>query len=266
MFRCCISFLTLISLGLAVACAPRISQSFRVVPSDPAYLLRSPDKKDTPFGEVLRAYNGFEPGRNWIDLQPLTGLRIENAYYEKGANRKGLTGFLGTEVARYDLTSAGLHLFSTEPMKNRPEWDVAAQDLISTAQLNLSSHRFFYEIVFSKKDNKHGAVLLSAASLEEIERLSAQLADPETVCTEGSIHCTVFPEACSVSVEMKVVLNGKPEVVFWGSQLLSALPQTVHHLEMKRLYQGRLTPVKLDVGDSDALRLPLLPGDEVSWR
>jgi hypothetical protein len=265
-FRCPASLLVFTSLGLTLACAPRVSQIFRVVPADPAYLLRSPDQKDTPFSDVLRAYNGFEPGRNWIDLEPLMGLRIENAYYEKGANRKGLAGYLGTEVVRYDLTSSGLHLLSAEPMTNRPEWDVAAQDLISPEQLKLPNHRFFYEIVFSKKDNKHGAVLLSASSREEIEQLSAQLVDPESVCTKGSIHCTVFPQACSVSVEMKVVLNGKPQIVFWGSQLLGIVPQPLHHLEMKRVYRGRLTPVKIDLRDSDALRLPVLPGDELSWR
>lgn len=266
MFRDPSWFLFLLCCGAAVCCAPRVSQTFRVVPADPSYLLRSPDKKETPIEEVLRAYNGFEPGRNWIDLQPLMGLRIENAYYEKGANRKGLTGYLGTEVARYDLTAEGLTLLSEQPMKNRPEWDVAAKDLISAGQLKLRNHRFFFEIVFSKKDNKHGAVLLSAASGEEMDRLSAQLVDPESVCTKGSLHCTVFPEACSVSLEMKVALNGKPEIVFWGSQLRGILPSPVHRLEMKRLYHGHLTPVKIDVRDANALGMPVLPGDDLSWK
>jgi hypothetical protein len=230
------------------------------------YLLRSPDQKETPFGDVLRTYNGFEPGRNWIDLQALMGLRIENAYYERGANRKGLNGYLGTEVARYGFTPTGLELLSTEPMKDRPDWDVAAKDLIPPEQLRQREQRFFYEIVFSRKDNKHGAVLISANSKTEMESLMVQLADPETVCTKGSIHCTVFPEACSVSVEMKVVLNGKPSIAFWGSLLSAIVPHPVHQLEMKRLYRGRLTPVKIDGRDEDALRLPVLPGDEVTWR
>ncbi len=265
MFRQTLPFVTILACALT-SCTPRVSQSFRVVPADPAYLLRSPDRQDTPFPDVLRRFNGFEPGRNWVDLPPSMGLRIENAYYEKGASRRGLTGYLGAEVARYSSTAAGLELLSVEPMKNRPEWDRPVQNLIAPAQQRLPFHRFFYEIVFSKRNNIHGAVLLAADTSDELDRLSAELSDPETVCHNDSPQCTVFPEACTVSVEMKVVLNGKPETVFWGSQLVSIVPHPVHRLEMKRLDRGRLVPVKIDVQDANALRLPLLPGDRIDWK
>jgi len=260
-------FILLAAISLLTACAPRISQSFRVVPADPAYLLRSPDHQDTPFTDVLRRYNGFEPGRNWIDLQQSMGLRIENAYYEKGASRRGLTGYLGTEVARYSSNPpAGLILLSVEPMKNRPEWDLPVQSLIAPTQQHFAVHRFFYEIVFSKRDNTHGAVLLAAGTPEELDRLSALLSNPETVCYKDSQNCTVFPSACTVSVEMKIMLNGKPETVYWGSQLLSIAPHPLRHLEMKRFDRGHLVPVIINEQDADALRLPLLPGDQISWK
>lgn len=254
--------------GFAVlsSCAPRVSRNFRVLPVDQTYVLRSPERQDTPFGDILRSYNGFEPGHNWIDLEPSMNLRIENAYYEKGANRRGLSGYLGTEVALYSETQAGLELVSLTPMKNRPEWDVPVDQLITPVRTTLKYQRFFYSIVFSKRDNTHGAVLLAAATREELERLSAQLAEPETVCTPDSAHCTVFREACTVSVEMTVVLNGKPATVYWGSLLSSVVKWPVGHLEMKRLHKGKLAPVQIDGKDEDALRLPLLPGDEIRWR
>lgn len=97
-----------------LSCSLRHPAAFQVLPHNPAYLLRSPDARETPFPEVLRAYNGFEPGRGWIDLYSLMELRVENAYYQKGASRKGLEGFLGTEVARYAVRShaCGCSLFS----------------------------------------------------------------------------------------------------------------------------------------------------------
>jgi hypothetical protein len=36
-------------------------------------------------------------------------------------------------------------------------------------------------------------------------------------------------------------------------------------LQLLRLHDGRLTPVRIDVADPNALRLPLLPGDRVDW-
>ena len=247
------------------ACAVRLSRTyFEVLPNSPNYLLQSPDLRRTPFAEVLKAYNGFEAGRPWIDLEPLIELRIENAYYAPGARRTGLTGFLGTEVARYAVNSHGLALVSVHPMPDRPQNQLPVQDLISSTQTKFSRYRFYYEVVFSQRDHSHGSVLLGANSQAEIDALSARLAHPEAVCSQPSTHCTVFREACSVSVEMKVIVNGKPKSVLWGSTLASIAKQP-RHLELKRLYAGELRPVRIDATDPKSLLLPLLPGDRITW-
>ncbi len=191
-------------------------------------------------------------------------LRIENAYYRKGASRRGLEGFLGTEVARYEVTSHQLRLLSVQPMTERPEGDVPVQRLISQPETDLRYYRLYFEIVFKRNNNSHGSVLLAANSMEELDRLSAQISRPETICNATSTHCTAFPEACSVSVEMKIFVNGKPETVLWGS-ILASLTDQPQHLEVKRLYAGRLIPVEINARDPHALRLPLLPGDHVAW-
>ena len=67
-----------------------------------------------------------------------------------------------------------------------------------------------------------------------------------------------------MSVEMKVMVNGKPESVLWGSTLASIAKQPLH-LEMKRLYAGQLRPVRIDANDPQSLLLPLLPGDQITW-
>ncbi len=43
--------------------------------------------------------------------------------------------------------------------------------------------------------------------------------DPGAVCSSGSTYRAVFPEDCSVSVEMKVSVNGKSELVNSGNFL-----------------------------------------------
>lgn len=248
------------------ACAGRFSRTyFEVVPSAPNYLLQSPDSQRTPFPEVLKAYNDFEVGRAWINLEPLMELRIENAYYEPGAPRSGLAGFLGTEVARYGVRPHGLALVSVHPMSNRPKDEIPVQDLISNSETQFSHYRLYYEIVFSHRDHSHGSVILAADSRGEIEALSAQLSHPEAVCSQGATHCIVFPEACSVSVEMKVNVNGKAESLLWGSTLGSIAKQP-DHLEMQRWYAGQPRAVRLDAKDPKSLLLPLLPGDRIAWK
>jgi hypothetical protein len=213
---------------------------------------------------VLKAYNGFEAGHAWIDLKPLMELRIENAYYEPGSQRTGLAGYLGTEVARYVIRSQGLAAVSVQPMSNRPKDQVPVQGLISDADTKFSHYRLYYEVVFARRNHSHGSVLLGADSQTEIDALSAQLSHPELVCSAASIHCTVFPEACSVSVEMRVMINGKPESVLWGSTLASIAKQP-RYLTLKRMDAGQLRPVRIDANDTKALLFPLLPGDQIVW-
>ncbi len=192
-------------------------------------------------------------------------LRIENAYYQPGSSRRGLDGFLGTEIARYRVQANGLQLVSVQSMKERPPNDTPVQGLISPTVAAARYYRLYFEIVFNHANNTHGSVLLAADSTEELDQLSAQLNHPETVCNKASTHCTAFPEACSVSIEMQVVINGKPISLLWGSKLASVVGDHPQHLELKRFYAGRLTPVQINPRDADALHLPLLPGDHISW-
>jgi len=60
-------------------------------------------------------------------------LRIENAYYQSGASRRGLDGYLGTEVARYAVNTHGLRLESAVPIQGRPASDPPVRSLISPA-------------------------------------------------------------------------------------------------------------------------------------
>jgi len=238
--------------------------SFCVLPNEPNYLLQSPDSEKTPFSGVLHAFNGFNPGQGSLDLSPLMGLRIENAYYQKGASRHGLTGFLGTETAQYELTAEGLSLESAQPMTGRPESDVPVQQLIPESQLHFREYRLYLEIFLPGSAGTHSSALLGANSKDELNRLSEQITKPESVCNSRSAHCTVFPEACSVSVEMQITVNGKRQMAFWGSSLAS-IADHPHHLKITRLYAGRQTPIKIDASDRGALRLPLLPGDQITW-
>ncbi|HYK16803.1 MAG TPA: hypothetical protein VEV37_02225 [Bryobacteraceae bacterium] len=256
--------LALVVFLVAAGCASHHAQlAFKVIPSQPSYLLRSPELKDTTFPETPGLFTAV--GSGWVDLRPQMSLRIENAYYREGAPKHGLDGFLGTEIATYRVRR-GLRLVSTESkLERRPSDQAAVQDLISQVQRRYREHRFFYQIVFKLKGDSRGAVLLGGRSKEEVDRLGARLIqDPESVCGEnGSVRCTIFPAACSVALEMQVFVNGEPKTVAWGS-LLRSVVGNAKRFELVRLHHGRATPVELDPSDPNILLLPLLPGDRVT--
>ena len=64
---------------------------------------------------------------------------------------------------------------------------------------------------------------------------------------------------------MEVFENGKRRTVVWGSTVMNIAAHP-KQLELMRLHAGRLTPVYINAGDPNALRLPLLPGDRITWR
>lgn len=251
---------------LTVSCAThRSPTAFRVLPAQPDYLLRSPDSKDVPFPEVLSQFT--KVGSGWVELCPQTELRVENAYFREGAPKHGLANYLGTEIARYQVLSTGaLDRISVESrVEQRPSDQPPVQQLLSEPQMRRHHHRFFYQVLLSKKSNVRSAVLLGADSTEKLDRMTSQLmSEPESVCNDTSPQCTVFPEACTVSLEIEIMVNGTRRTVLWGSTL-SDFRETHLRVHLFRPYKDRLTPIEIDIHDREALRVPLLPGDVVKW-
>jgi hypothetical protein len=258
--------LALVFVLIAISCATRRAvTSFRVLPSSPDYLLRSPDSKDTPFPEVLGRYTNV--GADWVELRPQIELRVENAYFREGAPKHGLANFLGTEIARYHVAPTGMleQIAVESRLEQRPADQPPVQQLLDEPQKHYRYHRLFYQVLVSKKSDVRSAVLLSAASIDELDRLTKQLIrEPDSVCGGVSTHCTAFPEACTASLEIKIVVNGAPRTVLWGS-VLAGVAERHRRVELLRPYLGGLAPVEINLRDPEALRVPLLPGDVIKW-
>ena len=78
-----------------VSCAFRHGKAFQVLRGTPAYLLRSPDSRETPLTDVLRDYNGFEPAHSWIDLRPLMESSYRERLLREGLISQGTAGIFG---------------------------------------------------------------------------------------------------------------------------------------------------------------------------
>jgi hypothetical protein len=164
------------------------------------------------------------------------------------------------------VATGGLRLVSVQSTLTQRRGELPpVQNLIQRSQLRYRYHRFFHAVVFMQKGMKRGSILLGARSMDELDRVGQQfLTAPDIVCGGQSRQCSVFPEACTVSVDIEIVVNGAPRTVLWGSRISSVVPGA-RHIELSRFSGGRLTKLKIDPGGPDAFLLPLLPGDQVKW-
>ena len=194
-------------------------------------------------------------------------LRIQNAYYRDGLPKQGVDGYLGTETAHFQVRERGVRLLSVENLlKPHPREEPPVQELIPPSHRGFAHYRYFYAVVFNHRGNIRGSVLLGAASTDELDGMGAALVtDPDTICSGSSGHCVVFPEMCTVSIDIEIVVNGVPRVVASNS-LLASVATGAHHVELSRRKDaGLAVPPKIDPADPRSLPVPLMPGDRINW-
>ena len=260
-----IRLLLLGSLAAAFWAGCSAHHPWRVAPSPSGYALTD-GKQSEPYAQMLERYNRFETGSGWIDLKPYMRIQIENAYYEPGKPKRGLDGFIGTELVWYRKpVPPGLIEGAVTPkmLAPRPPEDPAVQTLLPPASRGFGAYRLFFSIRVNRRGATRGAVLLGAPNESDLSaRAAALLADPDSVCREGAADCTVFPEVCTVSPQIEVSVNGGEKVFVWGTPLSAAVGEA-KQVRLTRLLAGKRSSVPIDAADKNALRLPLLPGDEI---
>ena len=147
----------------------------------------------------------------------------------------------------------------------RPAGEPGADMLLPVASRHFGAYRLFFSVRVNRRGATRGAVLLGAPAEGDLEaRAAALLADPDSVCREGAVECVVFPEVCTVSPEVEVTVNGQLKVYLWGTLLASAVGPA-KQVQLTRLLAGKRSAVPIDASDKNALRLPLLPGDEIRY-
>ena len=202
----------------------------------------------------------------FVDLPPLTQLRVENAYFKEGSPRK-LDDYIGTQIAHIQVEPRrGLRVLNLESALGAiPKDQAPASDLVGVPMRRFRNYRYYYAVVFAKagRGAVGSAVLLGANSAVEMERLGEQLeAEPDSVCGgPAAKNCTVFPQTCSVSLEMEITVNGSPRVVGWRATLGGLAPPAGKAMRLTR--GGTVT--ELPGGDIRTRATVLLPGDRVAW-
>jgi hypothetical protein len=125
----------------------------------------------------------------------------------------------------------------------------------------LPHRRFFFQVVIDKAKGAAGAVLVSTRSRAELLPLAEALLRGEG-CASNS--CTVVAEGATATLMFDVLVNGRPVEVLWGSPLASLL-QGKRPRRFTRLHRGRPAPVEMNFADPQAVRMPLMPGDAITF-
>jgi len=256
-----------LSLTSCAARRPTLGPArWQVAAAQPEYLLRG-NGPDIPFSQIFERYNGYVLGKEWLEVSGPMRLKIENAYYRQGMPKRGLKGFLGTEIAQYDLgpgerprlRDKSSNLTGARPPDQPP--------VTALMKMNRWRHyRFFFALKFKKLGSERSSVLIGGRTPAALDALTkALLTDADAACRKQDGACVIFPEACSVSPQVRVMVNGEEKHFVWGSPL-AAVARSPRHLELVRLTASGLVPVELDPSDANALRLPLLPGDRITWQ
>lgn len=135
--------------------------------------------------------------------------------------------------------------------------------LLFMADDNAAAVRITRAILLSAPDQPRLALAV-ASRQDSAEKFCATLALP-------GVTCIIFPRNFGVSPELRVRTNGQDFYIRVGGFLQEAIdlqhpengpPKT---LKVRRLYRGRLVPIKFDPTSDDILKLVLLPGDEIAW-
>jgi hypothetical protein len=238
-----------------------------------------------PFAEVLPYRYGFFRGGSAIDLQPETRLKVQQAFFRPEAGSSpSIADYSGTTTSYYDVVSAAggivLELGSVESsVPPGSETGQARTPALGHSPRKARYFRLAFLGLIVEGDTERKSVLISANDFEELEAISeAALTNPKSPCaastSRASGSCMEFSGAVSTVVELNVTVNGEPRFVAMGTALRALAPLSGDgiapdmrsKIKLVRRYGARKSRVRLDWDDRGALELPLLAGDELSWR
>jgi hypothetical protein len=187
---------------------------------------------------------------------------------------------IGHETANY--------IFASEPKDDRVRISLAKvseTDVGQTTSFQKSAPQNafpfpasfgYFRLLFRTEASSanHIATIISAPDKARLnEATKERETGPADSCHGVSVAgatCIVFPPDFGVNGEMRIQVNGHEDFVrveanlgeLMHSTRAGAVPKT---LMIRRVFQGRVIPVRFDYTNQDILGLVLMPGDEISW-
>ena len=175
----------------------------------------------------------------WVDLRHKTWFCESRApiYPQDGAPKRGLAGYLGNRGRAFSSAAeGGAPTGDVPPLPQRPPYYARAatgtgsRRRASPLLLQCCDVRRHARLRSPGREIKAGAGRFSRNALARRSR--CRLRRP------GSTHCTVFPAATSVSMEMDIIVTARREPFWWS--IVTTVSRPVHTTPG---YGRRLDPV-----------------------
>jgi hypothetical protein len=119
------------------------------------------------------------------------------------------------------------------------------------------------------------AIILSSADRKHLDDATKELdSSTDASCkaiTLPTVSCMMFPALTGVNAEIRVKVNGKEAFARLGAQVNEVIREfgtddMPRSVQVRRLFDKRLVPIKGDSDSKDLLALILMPGDVISYR
>jgi len=214
----------------------------------------------------------------FFDLTSGFRMKITSPIYRAGTDRSA-KNLISYDVAYYSFTRGGSddHIRFALDSMNEPSLEGQSYAR-SKPQGRDSFYRAFgyFRLLFRAAPAGSGsltqAIVLSAADKTKINEATDQIhAGFASFCQAVAVpdvSCAVFPPDVGVSLEIRVLVNGKPTFVqAVGASVGDVLDPDApdKRVRLSRNFQGRSIPVKFNPADVDISRLALMPGDRITW-
>lgn len=143
-----------------------------------------------------------------------------------------------------------------------------------TNYLRFPPEAAFYRVVIKTDHTDFTALVVAAATRDELDRRAALLESGSATC--ATLHnelCVTIPRRVAINAVLPVTINGAEVMMLRGSNLGDAIrnngvrrPEDIlPTLAVSRPFNGRPTPLEFDRSGNSVLRVPLMGGEVISW-
>src|SRR5579872_2391381 len=233
-----------------------------------------------PFISYLLHFGVFELNQ-FIDLTPDFRLRVVYPTYSADQDSK-TTEIKGVDTVYYEIVSDQRdgrvrisRAIGKDSSQNKLSSEASTKQVASPFSTSPAYFRLFLRKSLSSKNPVTVAIVLSSTDRRNLDDATKQLdTDVEPSCRavmSSGASCVMFPPLTGVNAEIRVRANGKDAYAELGArvdQLIHELgtddiPQSV---QIRRLFNKRLVPIRANSDYKDLLALVLMPCDVINYR
>ncbi|MGC1619472.1 MAG: hypothetical protein WA765_13365 [Candidatus Acidiferrum sp.] len=232
--------------------------------------------------ESLFSYYGYRPNRSGLNLRPSMRLKIQRAYLratKNGEESHGSEDSGGVSLVYFNVESgsdgeiqfrrAGDVRF-TPRVLGREFRNTGLETDLAGIPAELKYRLVFYTLLVSK-EQKLATAILGASALSQLDEMDRKLRLlPEDGCKNftgiGGVVCLEFKGLVTVTVQIRVQLNGKSRFVDCGTSVKDLVPESaLASLRIQREFMSSYRDIRFKRGDSNVLSLALVGGDRLTW-